>query len=71
VPASELRNERVPLDELQSAVPQRSSLTELATALASEEPRAQTAPWSLPLLGHVTGGLAAGSAVADAAQRVG
>jgi AraC-like DNA-binding protein len=71
VPASELRNERTPLSELLSGFPPRGSLTELAAALVSEEPRAETAPWSLPLLGHVTGRLAAGSAVADVAREVG
>jgi len=71
VPASELRNDRVPLHELRSGLPQRSSLTEIAAALASEEPRAETAPWSLPLLSHVTCRLAAGSAVADVARQVG
>jgi AraC-like DNA-binding protein len=71
VPASELRNERAPLTELLSGAPRRGSLTELAAALASEEPRAETAPWSLPLLRHVTGSLAAGSAVADVAHEVG
>jgi AraC-like DNA-binding protein len=71
VPASELRDERVPLSELRSDFPHRRSLTELATALTSEEPRAETAPWSLPLLGHVTGRLAAGSAVADVAREIG
>jgi len=71
VPASEVRNERMPLSELQSGFPRRGSLTELAAALASEEPRAETAPWSLPLLRHVTGSLAAGSAVTDVAQEVG
>jgi AraC-like DNA-binding protein len=71
VPASELRNERVPLSELRSGLPQRGSLTGLAAALASEEPRTETAPWSLPLLGQVTGRLAAGAAVADVAQQVG
>jgi AraC-like DNA-binding protein len=71
VPASELRNERVPLPELRSGLPQRGSLTELAAALASEEPRAETAPWTLPLLRHVTGRLAAGSAVAGLAREVG
>lgn len=71
VPASELRDERVPLSALRCGSPQRGSLTDLATALASEEPRAETAPWSLPLLGHVTGTLAAGSTVTDVAQQVG
>jgi len=71
VPASELRNERVPLSELQTGLLQRGSLTDLAAALASAEARAETAPWSLPVLSHVTGTLAAGSAVAEVAQQVG
>jgi AraC-like DNA-binding protein len=71
VPAADLRNERVPLRDVRSVFPQRGSLTELAAALAMEEPRTETAPWSLALLGHVTGGLAAGSAVADVARQVG
>jgi AraC-like DNA-binding protein len=69
VPASELRNERVALSELRSV--RCLSLVDLAAALASEEPRTETAPWSLPLLRHVTGGLAAGSAVTDVAREVG
>jgi AraC-like DNA-binding protein len=71
VPALELLNERVPLSDLQGGPSQRGSLTELAVALASAEPRAETAPWSLGLLGHVTGRLAAGSAVADVAREIG
>jgi AraC-like DNA-binding protein len=71
VPASDLRNERMPLPELRGGLPLHGSLTELATALASEEPRAETAPWSLPVLRHVTGRLAAGSAVTDIARQVG
>lgn len=71
VPASELKNERVRLSDLRGGLPRRSSLTQLAAALASEEPRAETAPWSLGLLGHVTGRLAAGSAVADLAREIG
>src|SRR5207245_7684241 len=42
VPASELRNNRVALAELRSGLPQRRSLTELAAALASNEPRPET-----------------------------
>jgi AraC-like DNA-binding protein len=71
VPASELRNARVPLNDVKAGFPVRGSLVELAAALASEEPRSETAPWSLPLLGHVTGSLAAGSAVADVAREIG
>jgi AraC-like DNA-binding protein len=70
VPASELRDERVPLRELRKT-PSHSSLVQLAAALASDDPRPETAPWSLPLLSHVTGSLAAGSAVSDVAQRIG
>jgi AraC-like DNA-binding protein len=71
VPASELRNERVLLGDLRHGVPHRDSLVELACALASEEPRAETAPWSLPLLEHVTRTLARGSAVAALAREIG
>jgi AraC-like DNA-binding protein len=71
VPASELQNERVPLSDLRGGRSQRGCLTELTVALASEEPRAETAPWSLGLLGHVTRRLAAGWAVADVAREIG
>lgn len=71
VPASELRNERVPFSELKGGNRRHRSLTELAVVLASEEPRAETAPWSLQVLNHVTSRLAAGSAVADVAADVG
>src|SRR6476646_9332171 len=64
VPASALRDDRVALAELRSGLPGRGSLSELAMALAADEPRPQTAPWSLSLLGHVTRRLAAGAAVA-------
>src|SRR6476659_11380321 len=53
VPASELRNERVALAELRK-VPSRRSLVELASALASEDPRPETAPWLLSLVSRVT-----------------
>ena len=71
VPASELRNQRVQLSELHSGLPRHGSLTELAAVLASEDPRPETAPWSLSLLGHVTSRLAAGSTVADVARDIG
>jgi AraC-like DNA-binding protein len=71
VPASELRNNRVALTELRRGLPERRSLTELAAALASNEPRPETAPWSLSLLGHVTRRLAAGSAIAGVAREIG
>jgi AraC-like DNA-binding protein len=71
VPASELRNERVPLSDLQHGFPRCRSLTDLAVTLASEEARPETAPWSLPVLGRVTASLSAGSAVAAVAAEVG
>jgi AraC-like DNA-binding protein len=71
VPASELRNARVPLRDVRRGAPQHGSLTEIAAALASEEPTAETAPWSLPLLGRVTSRFATGSAVAEVARQVG
>jgi AraC-like DNA-binding protein len=71
VPASELRNDRVALTELRSGLPRRRSLVDLAAALASDEPRPETAPWSLSLLGHVTRRLATGSAVAGVAREIG
>jgi len=70
VPASELRNERVALAELRK-VPSRRSLVELASALASEDSRPETAPWSVPLLHSVTGSLADGSAVTKVAREIG
>jgi AraC-like DNA-binding protein len=71
VPAAELRNARVAVTDLRSVPPRMRSLVELAGDLASDGPRAETAPWTLPLLGHVTGSLAAGSAVRDVARDVG
>jgi AraC-like DNA-binding protein len=70
VPASELRNARVAVSDLRS-MPRTQSLVGLTTDLASDGPRAETAPWSLPLLRHVTGSLAAGSAVTDVAREAG
>jgi AraC-like DNA-binding protein len=71
VPASELRNDRVSLAELRNGLPRSGSLTELAVARASSEPRPETAPWSLPLLGHVTSRLAADATVAGVAREIG
>ena len=71
VPASEVRNARVPVSDMRSVPPRTRSLVELATDLAWDGPRPETAPWSLPLLRHVTRGLAAGSAVTDVAREVG
>ena len=70
VPASELRNQRVPLRDL-TTVPSHRTLVDLTVALASDEPRPESAPWSLSLLRHVTGTLAGGAAVSDVASQVG
>jgi AraC-like DNA-binding protein len=71
VPAAELVGSRIPLAELRRAPPERSTLTELAVALASESPRAQTAPWPLAALHHVTGRLAAGTPISAVADDIG
>lgn len=70
IPAGEVRDNRVPLADLRRP-PQARSLIELTTQLAAEEPRSQTAPWTLPQLTQVTGSLATGSAVADLAHTLG
>ena len=71
VPAADLRNSRVPLNELWVVRDRHRSLVELATELASDTPAAETAPWSLPLLTHVTRSLGAGAAVTEVAQQIG
>jgi AraC-like DNA-binding protein len=71
VPAAELRNSRVALADLGVRVAHDRSLVELATALASDDPATETAPWSLPQLRHITGRLADGAAVADIAGQIG
>ena len=70
VPASELRNQRVPLDDVRPTRG-RHSLIELALTFAEEGPRSETAPWSLPMLGQVTGRLAEGSDVSEVARDIG
>ncbi len=70
VPASELRNARVPLSDL-CKTPAHRSLAELAAVLASEERRPETAPWSLSMLGHITARLAGGAAVSAVAHDIG
>jgi len=71
VPASELRNTRVALSEVRPVPHRMRSLVQLTTDLASDGPRPETAPWSLPLLRHITKSLAGGAAVSDVAQEVG
>jgi AraC-like DNA-binding protein len=71
VPAAELVGSRIRLAELHPGLPARPTLTELAVALASERPRAQTAPWPLATLHHVTRRLAAGTPVPAVADDIG
>lgn len=70
VPASELRNTRVDLNELRR-IDRGGSLEELAETLASERPRTETAPWPLPALRDVTRRLAAGESVTATARHAG
>ena len=60
VPAAELRDQRIALDDLGTVAGGRP-LAELAHELAAREPPAETAPWSLTTLRHVTSRLAAGA----------
>lgn len=71
VPADRLRNERVPLADVRSIPGHSRTLIELASRLAAEEPRSDTAPWPMPMLHRVTGLLAAGVAVDRVAAQVG
>ncbi|WP_245909086.1 helix-turn-helix domain-containing protein [Mycobacterium neglectum] len=71
VPAGEIRDRRVLLSDLRRPPPRARSLTELTEQLAAEEPRSETAPWTMPQLRQVTEDLAAGSNVADLAHALG
>jgi AraC-like DNA-binding protein len=71
VPAHELLDGRVRLDEVVPTVSRGRSLTTLAADLADEGRGSETAPWSMPQLGQITGGLAAGATVADVASATG
>jgi AraC-like DNA-binding protein len=70
VPAVELRDRRVPLEELCSA-PSHLRLWDLAGELAARQARGQTAPWPLHTVHHVTTRLAAGATVGAVADEVG
>ncbi|WP_264014067.1 AraC family transcriptional regulator [[Mycobacterium] manitobense] len=70
VPASELRDHRVPVADLRPDVADRPLLV-TTDALAAGEPGTETAPWSLPVLLHVTARLADGAAVSAVAAEVG
>jgi AraC-like DNA-binding protein len=71
VPAFELRDQRVPLADLGIRCARDRSLTELATTLASADTGAETAPWSLGQLRHITKRLADGAAVSVVARDAG
>jgi AraC-like DNA-binding protein len=71
VPACELLNNRVPLDELRVMASRPRSLIDVVTGLAADRPRTETAPWSLRVLDRVTRRLAAGTPVADVAGEIG
>ncbi|BBY26072.1 helix-turn-helix domain-containing protein [Mycolicibacterium sediminis] len=70
VPAHELRDLRVPLDELVST-PRGDDLVEVALGLAARPARPQTSPWSLRAVHHVTARLAIGAPVSAVADEVG
>jgi AraC-like DNA-binding protein len=70
VPAVELRNIRVPLDELLRDA-KLGSLTEVAGHLLSREPTKETSPWPLPQLAAVTMRLGSGAAVSEVAYEIG
>jgi AraC-like DNA-binding protein len=67
VPAAELRDQRVSLDELKP-VRRHRRLTDVAAELAAARPARETTPWSLPTLNHVTKSLSAGASVAGLAR---
>lgn len=69
VPAAELRDQRIALDEVRR-VRQQRRLTDVVAELAATRPRPETMPWSLPTLGHVTSRLAAGASAADVAREI-
>lgn len=70
VPASELRNQRVPLAELNASGDGAPLLTAVEKLLDSE-PSTTTTPWPLPLLGRVTSALGAGVSVSAVAEEAG
>ncbi|TFV60087.1 AraC family transcriptional regulator [Mycobacterium sp. PS03-16] len=70
VPASALRNVRVPLADV-VRVPEAPTLTALALTLAADAEPAQSAPWTLGALRHVTGRVAGGASVAEVAAELG
>lgn len=71
VPAAELADRRVPLDDVCASTGKAGDLVALATALAAGRLRRRTAPWELSTLHHVTRRFATGAAVPDVAGEIG
>lgn len=71
VPAAALRDNRVALTDLGVKCSRDRTLIELTTALASDEPVKETAPWSLHQLRRITDSLGNGAAVSDVARHTG
>jgi AraC-like DNA-binding protein len=69
VPADALRDQRVPLDEVCRV--RSGALEDVVADLMTRPSRAQTTPWTLPAVHHVTARLARGAAVTDVARDVG
>ncbi|OBC16289.1 AraC family transcriptional regulator [Mycobacterium sp. 852013-50091_SCH5140682] len=70
VPAVVLRDTRTALRELRP-IRQDTTLERLARTLVAASPRAETAPWSLPVLHRVTRRLAEGASVVETARATG
>lgn len=70
VPAAELRDLRVPLRELRPELSGAPVLT-AGIRLLADEPHPVTAPWTLPMLQHVTTRLDSGAAVSSVAEDIG
>jgi AraC-like DNA-binding protein len=71
VPAHELQDQRVRLDDVLGTGSHAGSLVDVAVQLAGARTRIETAPWSMAHLAQITGGLAAGATVADLATATG
>lgn len=75
VPASEFRDQRVPLDSVCAVASARleasARLDVVVADLLSRPARTQTSPWALPAVHHVTSRLAGGAAVSGVARELG
>lgn len=71
VPAADLADHRIPLDEVCDLARRPHDLAGLASSLAADRPSRQTAPWALSTLHHVTRRFASGAGVAGVADEIG